>query len=58
MEITKEEFNSYESVRVSGLTNMFDVHKVIDLSMGVLTVDKYKAIMKDYSALCKKYGRW
>lgn len=52
MEITKEEFKKYEDVRISGVTNMFDVSRVQGLSG--LSGEKIKQIMKEYSALKKK----
>ena len=44
--ITKKEFLSYESVRQSGVTNMFDVHRVEEYSD--LPKDKIFIIMKHY----------
>ena len=32
MEIKKEDFESYEKVRLSGATNMFDINMVMQLS--------------------------
>ena len=52
-EITKEEFQKYENVRVSGVTNMFDVRMVEYLSG--LDRDTIFAIMKQYSELMIKY---
>mgnify|MGYP001160527562 CR=1 FL=1 len=54
MEITKEEFEDYERVRASGVTNMFDVRTVVELS-NCLTRDKCLQIMKEYGELEKKY---
>ena len=53
MEITKDEFEAYEKVRVSGVTNMFMVNDVSDLSG--LERDKIMAIMSGYDELEKKY---
>lgn len=53
MEITKDEFERYEEVRASGLTNMFDV-PVVEVLSG-LDRDKIIAIMKQYGELEKKY---
>jgi len=53
MEISKEEFEAYEAVRSSGVTNMFDVNKVCILSR--LDRDKVKAIMQQYETLMEKY---
>lgn len=51
--ITKEEFERYEEVRASGVTNMFDVKMVESLS----GLDKLKCleIMRNYSTLMKEY---
>jgi hypothetical protein len=54
-EITKEEFQAYEDVRVSGETNMFDTRMVEFLSG--LDRDTIKDIMKNYSSLKEKYGK-
>ncbi len=53
IEITEEEFNSYERVRASGVTNMFMVTTVCQLSG--LEREKVMAIMKNYSELAEKY---
>jgi len=53
MNITKEEFDAYENVRASGVTNMFAVNVVEDLSG--LSRDKIIFIMKNYGELKKKY---
>lgn len=55
IEISPEEFKAYEEVRQSGLTNMFDVNKVIELSRVYLTSEKIFEIMKNYSELKKQY---
>ena len=52
--ITQEEFDSYEDVRQSGVTNMFAVNIVSDYSG--LSKDKIISIMKNYRALRDKYG--
>ena len=53
MEITKEEFLSYEDVRQSGVTNMFDARKVAELSG--LAKEQILEIMQTYESLSKKY---
>ena len=53
IEITKDEFESYEAVRQSGVTNMFMVSVVCDLSG--LSKEKVLAIMKQYGTLMEKY---
>lgn len=52
-EITKEEFEAYEGVRQSGVTNMFMVTTVCELS-GLERL-KVMQIMKQYSDLMAKY---
>lgn len=53
MQITKDEFERYEEVRASGVTNMFDVPVVEALSG--LDRDTIIAIMKQYGELDKQY---
>jgi len=53
MKITKEEFETYEAVRNSGVTNMFAVNVVEELSG--LSKDKIITIMKGYSELMETY---
>ena len=52
-EITKEEFMAYETVRQSGITNMFMVSTVCDLSE--LDKEVVMKIMKNYENLKNKY---
>ena len=52
--ITQEDFQAYEDVRQSGVTNMFAVSTVSDYSG--LSKDKIISIMQNYSALNEKYG--
>ena len=53
MGITKEEFQAYEEVRASGVTNMYAVSLVEDLSG--LDKEVILEIMKQYSELNEKY---
>lgn len=53
MEVTKEQFEAYEKVRSSGITNMFMIGTVCDLSG--LSKETVLAIMKNYSELSEKY---
>jgi Pyruvate/2-oxoacid:ferredoxin oxidoreductase gamma subunit len=46
MEITKDDFECYEHVRKSGVTNMFMIGTVVDLSG--LTREQCLDIMKNY----------
>ena len=54
IEITQDDFNAYEDVRESGVTNMFDVSTVSDYSG--LNRKQIIAIMQNYQTLCEKYG--
>jgi len=53
--VTREEFETYERIRESGLTNMFDATMVEELSDEVLNRGKILAIMKNYRELCESY---
>ena len=59
MEISKEEFLAYENVRVSGVTNMWAVNDVCELSN--LDREQVMFIMKNYSklkdAFCVEEGK-
>ena len=52
--ITQDEFQAYEDVRESGVTNMFAINVVSDYSG--LNKDKIVSIMQNYGALHDKYG--
>ena len=54
IEITQEDFDAYEDVRQSGVTNMFNTAVVSDYSG--LGRDKIVSIMQNYSALRDRYG--
>lgn len=58
-EITKEKFEAYEDVRMSGVTNMFDrrtVQKYAKIISGVnLSIDEITQIIREYSELKKKF---
>jgi len=53
-EITEEQFLAYVDVQESGVTNMFDVKTVGQLSG--LEKEEIMTIMKGYSELMKKYN--
>ena len=56
--ISETVFKAYESVRKSGITNMFDVNTVIYLAnqFGVkITKEQIIEIMKTYGELKEKY---
>jgi len=52
MEISKEQFEAYEKVRSSGVTNMMHISQVASLSG--LTEDQCTHIMQNYEELSKK----
>lgn len=52
--ITKQDFITYQKVQFSGLTNMFDIKKVSELSK--LSREKIFDIIKNYSAYAKKWN--
>ena len=54
IEITQDDFQAYEDVRESGVTNMFNTAVVSDYSG--LSRDKIISIMSHYSDLKLKYG--
>ena len=51
--VTREEFESYVEVQESGVTNMFDVKTVGELSG--LEKEEIMTIMKSYGELKEKY---
>ncbi len=55
MEITKEKFEAFVEVQKSGMTNMFDVRAVSELSDEIISTDEVKEIMKQYANLMEKY---
>ena len=54
MNITQDDFDAYEDVRESGVTNMFDVSVVSDYSG--LNREQIMTIMKNYGDLNDRYG--
>ena len=54
-EISKEDFEEYEKVRVGGKTNMFDVNMVCRLSKHKLYPDLVMGVMKKYGKLMEKF---
>ena len=52
-EITQEQFEAYVDVQESGVTNMFDVKTVGELSG--LEKEEIMTIMKNYGQLKEKY---
>ena len=55
MKVTKEQFEAYEAVRASGVTNMFDVG-FVEHSTG-LSRDTILEITRKYGELSKMYGK-
>lgn len=55
MKPTKEQFEDYVSIRNSGVTNMFDVKTVCNLSSTGLTRDICIYIMKHFIELASEY---
>ena len=54
IEITQDDFQAYEDVRESGVTNMFNTSVVSDYSG--LSKDKIVSIMENYGTLHERYG--
>jgi len=54
--MNKDKFYVYENIRKSGLTNMFDVKYVIELSCDNLTREDCLDIMKNYRKYKEEYG--
>ena len=52
-EITKEEFQEFKRVQLSGMYNMFDPQAIRESG---LDKDTYLKIMKNYSELDEKYS--
>ena len=53
MEIKEKQFLAYERVRLSGVTNMFDVKTVVGLSM--LSKAEVIDIMKNYAEYAERW---
>ena len=53
--ISEEQFNAFERVRESGITNMFDVPAVIQLTHGILNKKEVHTIMDNYTNLKSKF---
>ena len=51
--ITKEKVQKYENVRQSGITNMFDIHNVMNLSR--LSREDCLDIMKNYGKYMEEF---
>ena len=55
MKITEDKFNQYKIVREGGLTNMFNIKQVIELSDD-LTKEEIIEIMENYEKYVKEFG--
>lgn len=59
IKITKEKFEAYVKVQESGITNMFDIKKVMEISDFIYNVPLTKEdciyIMENYSVLKGEY---
>lgn len=53
---TKEQFEDYVRIQKSGVTNMWAIRTVCDLSTTGLTTDICLYIMDQYSELKEEYG--
>ena len=53
--ISEEQFVAFEAVRESGITNMFDVPAVIELTGGILNKKEVHTIMDNYTNLKSKF---
>ena len=49
--VTEKQFNAYRKIQRSGITNMFDINKVVALSHGILTREICFEIMNTYEKL-------
>ena len=54
VEITRGDFEDYENVRKTGLTNMFCINQVVELSYN-LTKEKVKSITINYKELLREF---
>ena len=53
---TKEQFKEYVAIRDSGVTNMFDVRFITDISVTGLDRGICLYIMEHFEALAEEYG--
>ena len=56
MKPTKEQFEEYVGIRNSGITNMFDVRFICDISSTGLEKANCLYIMKHFAELAEEYG--
>lgn len=55
MKPTKEQFKEYVAIRDSGVTNMFDISFIVDISIEGLTKDICLYIMQHFKELADEY---
>ena len=55
MKPTKEQFQEYVAIRNSGVTNMFDVRFICDISVTDLTREICLYIMQHFGELAEEY---
>ena len=53
---TKEQFKDYVRIQMSGITNMFAIRNVCEMSTTGLTTDICLYIMENYEKLMEEYG--
>ena len=54
-EITEDQFSAFEEVKASGITNMYDIKKITELTEHFLNKKQVLAIHDSYDKLDKKY---
>jgi len=54
-EITEDQFSAFEEVKASGITNMYDIRKITELTEDFLNKKQVLTIMDSYDKLDKKY---
>lgn len=53
---TKEQFEDYVRIRDSGITNMYDIRTIEDISFTQLTKANCLYIMHNFQELAEEYG--
>ena len=55
MNVTREQFQAFVDVQMSGVTNMMDTRRVAEETYGELTRSDVKTIIGSYNELLEKY---
>ena len=55
MDITREQFQAFVDVQLSGVTNMMDTRRVAEETDGVLTKNDVRNIITHYNTLLTQY---